>query len=115
MLYATLPLNDFRTQIVDVEEHGFTDGEEEGPLVHSVRSKCVIQLLLLGALASLQVISILCTLGCILQLLRISSKHLLIVELNLSLVETILLEESFVWFFVKHNLRLIWTRNWQSA
>ncbi|CAM6125431.1 unnamed protein product [Calypogeia fissa] len=41
-------------QILDVEDHGFTDGEEEGPLLHSVRSKCVIQLLLLGALESLQ-------------------------------------------------------------
>lgn len=45
-------------QIVDVEEQGFSDGEEEGPLLHSVRSKCVIQLLLLGALESLQVIAI---------------------------------------------------------
>ncbi|KAG6547191.1 hypothetical protein Mapa_011443 [Marchantia paleacea] len=41
-------------QVTDVEDQGLTDGEEEGPLLHSVRSKCVIQLLLLGALDSLQ-------------------------------------------------------------
>lgn len=40
---------------MDVGEQGPDGSELEGPLLQGVRSKCVIQLLLLGALDSLQV------------------------------------------------------------
>ncbi len=43
----------------DVDVHGVDGSELEGTLLQGLRSKCVIQLLLLGALDSLQVI-ILC-------------------------------------------------------
>ncbi|KAL3679071.1 hypothetical protein R1sor_022027 [Riccia sorocarpa] len=51
---SVIPSLNSSPQILDVDDHGLTDGEEEGPLIASVRSKCVIQLLLLGALNSLQ-------------------------------------------------------------
>ncbi|KAL2613840.1 hypothetical protein R1flu_025532 [Riccia fluitans] len=51
---SDIPSLNSSPQIIDVDDHGLTDGEEEGPLIASVRSKCVIQLLLLGALDSLQ-------------------------------------------------------------
>lgn len=42
-------------QDVDAGDHGPDGSELEGSLLQGVRSKCVIQLLLLGALDSLQV------------------------------------------------------------
>lgn len=42
-------------QDLDVGDHGSDGSELEGSLLQGVRTKCVIQLLLLGALDSLQV------------------------------------------------------------
>jgi len=42
-------------QDLDVVDHDLDGSEMEGSLLKAVRSKCVIQLLLLGALDSLQV------------------------------------------------------------
>lgn len=55
-------------QDLDVGDHDLDGSEMEGSLLKAVRTKCVIQLLLLGALDSLQVrIPSISSLNCLLQ------------------------------------------------